>query len=162
MSGETLALDTSAIMSCRGFPADRALITVQGVVDEITPGGRVRKHLDYLLAAGLSVIEPSAESVTKVRHFAGETGDIARMSATDISLLALALETRATLVSDDYSIQNTAKAAGIVCMGLSQDGITEVRKWTIVCSGCRRQMEPGEKECRVCGKGPRTRHKNDR
>ena len=102
-------LDSSFFLS--GFPVpDGELYTVHLVVDEVRPD---RKELHFARSKGLQVMEPSEETVLSVRTAAEGTGDLGRLSETDISVLALALEKKGILISDDYSIQNCASVLGI-------------------------------------------------
>ena len=59
------------------------------------------------------VTEPSSASLAQVRDAAKGTGDDARLSPTDIEVLALAMELKAVLLTDDYSIQNLARVIGV-------------------------------------------------
>ena len=90
-------LDTSAILSGKDIDLEIGnMFTTPGIVAEIEHG-RMRRKLDYLLDAGLKISSPSSESVKKIQQKANQTGDIARVSAQDIDILALALEMDACL-----------------------------------------------------------------
>ncbi|MBI5001652.1 MAG: nucleic acid-binding protein [Euryarchaeota archaeon] len=145
-----LVLDSTALRAGLSLPLSEGLATTQSAMDEVRLGPEARM-LDYLVEAGLKLLQPSAESIPRVEKAARECGDLARLSRTDVELLALALETGATLLTDDYSMQNTANILGVRWQGMKQRGITEVRKWKAVCSGCRRRFDEPVAECPVCG-----------
>ena len=151
-------LDTSAILSGKSFSADLELYSSPMIVEEIQHG-RMRRHLDYLLEAGLTIMAPSQEVLDLVRKTARESGDIGRVSEADIEILSLARELDAVLLSDDYSIQNLASILGIRFQGVAQEGITEVFEWEYRCRGCGRYFKEMHKACPVCGSELRTKRK---
>jgi UPF0271 protein len=158
-----LVLDSSAIFSGKCIPSENGLFTTPAVVAEISPGGRVRKQLEYLLAAGLDVRAPSQDSLEDIRIIARRTGDIGRLSSADIEVLALARELGVSVMSDDYSIQNVAAEAGIMYVPVAQEGIREKVKWVNRCSGCGAgfgDSVSASKECPVCGSRVKTVRSN--
>ncbi|MCK4613366.1 MAG: hypothetical protein KAU14_01075 [Thermoplasmata archaeon] len=145
-------LDSSFFLS--GFQLlEGELFTIPEVVEEI---GSERKGLLFAKAIGLRVLSPPKEAVERVKEKAKVTGDETRMSETDILLLALALELRGILLTDDYSMQNTAEALGIPYRSLVQKGIKRVEKWYFRCAYCGRYLEENYPECPVCGGPVRT------
>jgi UPF0271 protein len=89
----------------------------------------------------------------EVRHL-GESN----LSPTDRRLLALALQLREegldpVLVSDDYSVQNTASKLGLGFRSRGAKGITKRLVWLTYCPGCRRTFDKEQEGnvCPVCG-----------
>ena len=126
------------------------IITVPSVVDEIKDE-RSRTILELMNVR----IEPVLQSyIREVTTKARATRDCEELSKTDIELLAKALEyTRneeATLISDDYAVQNTAIQLGIKVMPAGQKKIRDVLLWEKFCIGCKRRFPQGD-ECPVCG-----------
>jgi UPF0271 protein len=110
---------------------------------------RSRCRLEALLAGGLSVRPPSGESRGRVARAAAETGDGPRLSPADTDLLALALDLGATVVSDDYAVQNVALSLGLGVRGILQRK-ARLRRWKFRCPGCNRRYDaPGT--CPECG-----------
>ena len=150
-------LDTSAILS--GKPVnlpDAKLLTTAGVVSEIKPGGRDYRQFQFLVEKGLKIFAPSEESLDKIKKFASNTGDLTRLSSTDIEILALALDfinrdESATILTDDYSIQNVATSAKISYQPINQLGITKKFKWMVRCRGCGKYFKEQIKTCPICG-----------
>ena len=158
MKKHVIILDTSALLS--GKPIhfnDATLVTTPGVSDELTPGGRDYQMFEFLKETGLTVHAPSDEAVKQIKKTAQETGDDRRLSSADIEVIALALDINkepdqeATILTDDYSIQNIASTLHIKFEGFSQKGITKKFKWVSRCPGCGRQFKEPTKICPICG-----------
>src|SRR4030067_62965 len=103
-------LDSSALLSGKEFEGE--LFIVPGVQRELRKYG-VTPQLAAFLDTKVRVLSPAKEAITQIQNKAKETGDDRRLSPVDMDLLALASELSATLVTDDYSIENLAKALGI-------------------------------------------------
>jgi UPF0271 protein len=110
-----------------------------------------RRKLEYLKEVCLSVREPSRAAVEAIKSKCLQTGDDARLSEADIQVLALAFETSATILTDDYSIQNIAATLKIPFRPVSQKGIAEVFHWKYRCTGCKKVYDRNMPECPICG-----------
>ncbi len=148
-----LVLDASAVMA--GFVpglADAEQITVHEVLEEARDMCSRLELETAVLSGKVKVVEPSKDSLAKVRAKAKHTGDT--VSQTDIKLLALALDHKgegAELVTDDYAIQNLASMFGITYRRVAMPGITKVLRWEAVCPACGRKYPQSTNECSVCG-----------
>ena len=156
-------LDTSAILSGKPINFEKGkMITTKGVSYEINPGGRDFNSFQLLLEKGLLIETPSNKSIDKIKEVINKTGDINRLSETDIELLALSLdinekiEKEAILVTDDYSIQNVANYLKIKFEPISQLGITKRFIWTCRCRGCGKKFKENIKICPICGTETKT------
>ncbi|MEN6611059.1 MAG: nucleotide-binding protein [Methanoregulaceae archaeon] len=130
------------------YPFDGELFTTPSVVGELVDLS-AKCRFENLLAQGLTVQEPVPEALEKVGQASRKTGDGSVLSATDRNLLALALDTGATLHTDDFAVQNVAHALGIPVAPLRQRRADPIR-WKFRCTGCGRYYrETGE--CPVCG-----------
>ncbi|MDY6779077.1 MAG: DNA-binding protein, partial [Halobacteria archaeon] len=76
--------------------------------------------------------------------------DRSEITETDLRLIAAALELGATLVTDDYAMQNVAERLDVEVEMIAQEGIDEERDWKFQCQGCGRVFDE-EKRCPVCG-----------
>jgi len=158
MKKKFFIIDTSAILSGKplSFP-DATIITSPGVSDEFHPGGRDFQRFELLKETGLSIQIPTKDSLKMVKQTAQKTGDDRRLSLADIEIIALALDINkeegqeATLLSDDYSVQNIASTLQINYQGLVQKGITKKFKWVSRCPGCGKQYNEIKKICPICG-----------
>lgn len=146
-------LDSSALLTGRQFPEDS--LTVPEVLTELRRHG-MTPQLEAILATQVTVSSPSPEAIARVRSVATSTGDLHRLSRTDIALLALALDIRGTLVTDDYSIQNVSQALGIPFETVMERGIREQWTWSYRCTGCGKPWTEWHEECPTCGAELRT------
>ena len=139
-------LDTSLFFI--EYPLNGELLTTPGVVAELADI-RSKCRYESLLAAGLRVQEASGRSIENVRTAALSVGDAERLSETDTGILALALETGSTILSDDFAIQNVALALGIPVQPVQQRRAKK-RIWKFRCTGCGR-LAKKTGECPFCG-----------
>lgn len=121
------------------------------LVEEELGHAWARRKVEYLKEVALRIMEPTNESVEKVKEESRKSGDDARLSDADISVLALAIDSGGTILSDDYSIQNIATAMNLPFRSITQRGIREVFKWSYKCKGCNRTFAKQQKDCPVCG-----------
>ena len=126
--------------------------TTPKVVEEVRdPESRL--FLEGLISAGkVKVLVPSKESVEAVMEASRKTGELNELSEADVEVLALAYELKATLLTDDYNLQNIAKTLGIPFKTLKR-GIKRVIRWNYVCIGCGKRFSemPPEGVCPDCG-----------
>jgi len=147
-------LDTSALMSGRPFEGE--LFTTDEVLGELRRQKALTPQLSTFLDMKVRVLSPSRESLAAVRAASEGTGDAHRLSPTDLGLLAVASELGATVVTDDYSIQNLAEVIGVAYEPVLESGITEVVHWPYRCTGCGKRFESWADPCPVCGSKVRT------
>jgi UPF0271 protein len=145
-------IDASVLLHARIAFDRQAYLAPNSVLLEVHDE-RVKELVDASLRSKrLRVADPGRAAVQKVVCAASETGDIASLSPADLDVLALALEKKAVVVSDDYAIQNTARRLGLTVETGAQDGIKEVVTWVNVCEGCGRTYSVSKKAlCSVCG-----------
>ena len=99
LAGGTFILDTAAILEGLNLhPA--SCWTAPSILDEVRAGGPTGRRADYLVAAGLGVVEPSPALRDRVRAVAGQAGNHDRLSNADLDVLAVALERRGTRIED--------------------------------------------------------------
>ncbi|MFC2162066.1 NOB1 family endonuclease [Candidatus Altiarchaeota archaeon] len=146
-----IVLDSSAIIrSDLDFSAGGYYTTSQ-VVAEIRES-TAKQAIDYGISSSrIKIVDPGIPSRERVVSAATDTGDIDVLSDTDVSVLALALETGHDLASDDYAIQNVSEKLGITYLPTFHDGITRSIRWVRRCIGCGRVYKPNVNECSVCG-----------
>ena len=144
----TYVLDATAIRSGMTI-AGEGWFTTTSVINEIRLG-RQGKGLDLLLETTIKVMEPDENFKEEVKKAAISTGDIESLSKTDIDVLALAHQLKATLISDDYAVQNIASILKIIYK-TDLAGIREIIHWTYRCRGCGKYFEENQIDCPVCG-----------
>lgn len=158
MKKRVFIIDTSAILSGKPIRFENiSIVTTPAVSDEFSPGGRDFRIFDLLKETGLSIHAPSKEAINHVKKIAQETGDEIRLSPADVEIVALAIDINkepdkeATILTDDYSIQNVASSLKIRFQGFSQNGITKKFKWVCRCPGCKKHFNKITKICPICG-----------
>ncbi|MED5451936.1 MAG: PIN domain-containing protein [Candidatus Thermoplasmatota archaeon] len=130
-SGEVL--DTAALLA---WPVERmsGSLVVPGQRAELV---RISPDRELALDAANLIWElPSDDALDRARDLAITTGDMAGLSAVDFELLALAIEMGATLVTDDYRLQNICELGGVAWSSVTTEGIRSMWSWELRCSGC--------------------------
>ncbi len=141
-------LDSVAFLTRRHPQSE--LLTVPGVEPELV-NRRSREYHAQLAAAGMQVAMASETARQQVETTAQETGDGGVLSPVDTELLALALERDATLITDDFAMQNVAASLGIAWLPVETAGIAKQLRWRWTCSGCRQKWDDPHGECPTCG-----------
>lgn len=140
-------LDSSAFI--HEYHTDEPTASIPMVREELE--GEHAFRFDAMEGAGMHIHVPDAQTVEQVRRASGETGDEATLSETDTRLLAAAFELDATLVTDDYAMQNVADKLGVDVEVIAREGISEQRDWKFQCAGCGREFDENHDRCPVCG-----------
>lgn len=146
-----LVLDTSALLAGRPLGPGEDTIVPAAVVAELRPGGRDRRHLDHLLAAGARLVEADPAVCDRVRAEAAVGGEAGRLSPADVEVLAVALALGGELATDDYTVQNVARRLGVPVRSVQTRGITQEYRFIPRCTGCRRILDAPAHECPTCG-----------
>ncbi|HUR68613.1 MAG TPA: nucleotide-binding protein [Candidatus Thermoplasmatota archaeon] len=146
-----LVLDTSALLAGRPLGPGEATLIPSAVLEELRPGGRDRRHLDMLVAAGARVVEAAPADRARVVEAGKAGGDGSRLSAADIDVLAVALEVDGEIVTDDYTVLNLARRLSIPARTIQTKGITQTYRFVPRCMGCGRFLDKEYPDCPVCG-----------
>ncbi|WP_287951013.1 hypothetical protein [Acidiplasma sp.] len=140
-------IDTSAILSGKLNISEEGYVYPESVINEIKKGS-LEKILEV---ADITTCSPGKEYIKKAREAALSTGDYNVLSATDIDVIALAIELNGIIITDDYAIQNVAKYCGIDYSGGGISGIKKGIIWKYRCSGCHKIYDEYIKICPICG-----------
>jgi UPF0271 protein len=134
--------------------------TTQAVFDEVKHIKRSHGAIEALIESNtLQILNSGRNSIEKVVAAARRTGDYAKLSDADISIIALALQLEIVLVTNDYAVANVATTLKIPVKSVASKGITHTRRWIAYCSACGRAFGPNAKECRLCGNRLRRKYK---
>ncbi len=152
-------IDTSAIYRQLQFTAEDIQLATTPIVEKEMQQKGLKDTIELLLATEkLRIIEPTSQSLDKVKATASQLGDLPYLSEPDQQLLALALDLdsqnfHVVVITDDYSIQNVAKRFSLEFKSASTSGIREVIIWETYCSACGHKEPKSTKEdvCPVCG-----------
>lgn len=134
--------DANVFIRGRRTPFDSAL-TVPEVMEELESDEAQRKF-DF---ADISVREPSEDVLSKIKEKSDELNS--PTSEVDEKLLALALETGQTLVTDDKALQNLSLHLGVSFESYMTDRIEKKKHWEEYCPNCGREVEG---HCDRCGR----------
>ncbi|MFB6097252.1 MAG: NOB1 family endonuclease [Haloferacaceae archaeon] len=142
-------LDSSAFIN--EYHTDDDVASIPMVQEELHDESALR--FDAMEGSGMHIHIPAEGTIEKVERAARETGDGEELSDTDTRLLAAAFELDATLVTDDYAMQNVAERLGVDVQVIAREGIAEQRSWTFQCQGCGREFDEHRERCPICGSG---------
>ena len=143
-----------------GYPVESTLlITVPSVVNELK-SSEAAMRFDLAREDGARVEVPLPRMIDEVLGMAEHTRDMEELSTTDIDILAKALERKddATLLTDDYAVQNVAVMLGIDVKPVVQKKIRDILVWEKQCVGCRKRFDEGD-ICPICGSELKKRRK---
>ena len=143
-----------------GFPVESTLlITVPSVVNELK-SSEAASRFELAREEGARVEAPQSGMMEDVLNMAKHTRDVEELSTTDIEILAKALERKddATLLTDDYAVQNVAVMLGIDVKPVVQKKIRDILVWEKQCVGCRKRFDEGD-VCPICGSDLKKRRK---
>ncbi len=151
-----IILDASAFLSGRitslpGSPGD--VFVTPEVVREIEHG-RPKRTIDNLLISGLLLRSPV--DLQEAKKAAIRTGDNELLSSADLSVIALAMEIKGSVVmTDDFRVQNVLLSLDLEFIPAGEIGdrtIKEIWEWTYRCRGCKKNFQdPPESDCPICG-----------
>ena len=144
-------LDASAFYAGVPFRSSEDYYTTSLVYDEIQHIKKNHDALGILLETNrLKIREPDGQSTQAAIKAAKNTGDFPQLSKQDISIIALGIETKGQIITDDFAISNVAKNIGLNIAPIMTKGIKDVGKWIHYCPGCKASYQNG-KECSICG-----------
>ena len=148
------ALDASAFYAGVPFLSPDVCHTTPAVLAEVSHiKGRFGAIGGLVDAGRIIVSEAGPDGIRKAREAAAETGDLGSLSEQDVSILALAAELGAELVTDDFAVSNAAALMGVRGVPVMTGGIKRAGTWVGRCAGCGRRADRGEARCPECG-GP--------
>ena len=144
-------LDASAFYAGVPFRSSDIWYTTSQVFDEIKHIKKNHDALGTLLETNrLKIREPDQKSIETATQAAKKTGDYHQLSKQDMSIIALCIENKGEIVTDDFAISNVAKNLGLTISPIMTKGIKDVGKWIHYCPGCRTNHSKGT-ECPACG-----------
>ena len=143
-------LDASAFYAGVPFRSPEDCYTTSLVYDEIRHIKKNHDALGILLETNrLKIREPDSESTKAAIKASKDTGDFPQLSRQDISIIALCIEMKGQIISDDFAILNVGKNLGLKVLPIMTKGIKDVGKWIHYCPGCKTNFTTG-KECPMC------------
>ena len=153
------ALDATAFYQGFHLRSSSTCITTVLVFEEISHIQEKFSVLESLISSNrIMILEPNEITVKMIKSVVTKLGET-RLSDADVSIVALAKEFNATLVTDDFAICNLAKNLSIELLNLGTKGIKDTRKWIKFCKSCGKGYPPTQMVCSLCGNKLRIRFK---
>ena len=143
-----LILDTCAFFTQKH--PDGEFLTVPGIKNEII-NKQSKQYFENMLSTKLKIMKANEQSYKVVKEQAKETGDYDVLSPIDLDIIALGYETKGTIVTDDFAIQNVALVLELNFVSCSDKIITEKRFWRYKCAACNHKEKEKRKDCPICG-----------
>ncbi len=136
-------------------------LTTQAVFEEVKHIKKSHGAIEALLESNtLQIINSDRKNIDQVVAAARTTGDYQKLSEADISIIALALQLKIVLVTNDYAVANVASTLRIPVKSVATKGIIHTRRWIAYCSACGKAFGPNAKECRLCGNKLKRRYES--
>ena len=144
-------IDASAFYAGIPFGSSNEFYTTSLIFDEIKHIKKNHGAIDILVTTNrLKIRDPSSEFLEMAREESKKTGDFNQLSKQDISVIALCIQLKGELITDDFAISNVSKNLDIKISPLMTSGIKDVGTWIHYCPGCRKNFNSGS-ECPLCG-----------
>ncbi len=144
-------LDASAFYAGIPFGSANDCYTTSLVYDEIKHIKKKQEVLQTLLETNrLKIRDPDKNSILLAINTSKNTGDYQQLSKQDLSIIALGLDLKGQIITDDFAISNVAKNLGLTISPVMTSGIRDIGKWFHYCPGCGSKPKNG-KECPNCG-----------
>ena len=144
-------LDSSAFYAGIPFSSNEPSYITSLVYNEIEHIKKDHDAIQILIETKrLTINEPEDQFVIAVSDAAKKSGDFSNLSDEDISTIALSLQLKAELVTDDFAVSNVAKNLNIKVIPVMTTGIKNVVTWKYYCPGCKVNFSKIT-ECPRCG-----------
>lgn len=146
-----IVFDTSAFLAGLQLSLNR-VYTTQEVIDEIKDNSS-RFNLEISISTGKVIVMKPSPNSNKIVNKTLEKLNERRLSRTDISVIALALDLRPSIVfTDDLSVQNVLKYLGIQYSSVKLNKkVDKSFKFVYECIDCKRKFDKYYSNCPYCG-----------
>jgi len=144
-------LDASAFYAGVPFLSAENYFTTPLIYDEIKHIKKNHDAIEILIETKrLNLIQPDSKIVSTIISQAKKNGDFSNLSKQDMSAIALCLEMKGEIITDDFSVSNVSKNLGLKVIPIMTSGIKDVGSWVHYCPGCRKNFFD-KTECPLCG-----------
>jgi len=152
-----IVLDTSAVLRVEAisFRKEPVYLT-PSTIQELRKRRTKSLEIDILIESkNIEIRESDSFAAEAARQLAKKSGDIKKLSKTDIDMIALAMQLkkegeRPLVLTDDYAIQNVLSLAEIKYKSIGLKTIRKTIIWQYVCPVCGSRYGL-YKVCPVCG-----------
>ena len=144
-------LDSSAFYAGIPFSSNEPSYITSLVYNEIEHIKKDHDAIRILIETKrLTINEPENQFVLAASNAAKKSGDFSNLSDEDISTIALSLQLKAELITDDFAVSNVGKNLNIKVIPVMTAGIKNVVTWKYYCPGCKINFSRVT-ECPRCG-----------
>jgi len=155
---KVIVLDSSALINAPVLEFKEKLMTTEKALNELKSMEAKYLALNAIKQKKLFLVEPEEKFKEKIEQLIEEKGFKRKLSETDKSILALALQlkrkkAKVEVITDDYSIQNFLKILKIKFFGILQGKIKKILEFELVCPACNKKFlhKYASKYCDFCG-----------
>ena len=144
-------LDSSAFYAGIPFGSNEPSYTTSLIYNEIEHIKKDHDAIQILIETKrLMIRDPDHQFIITANDAAKKSGDFPNLSDEDISTIALSLQLKAELVTDDFTISNVAKNLNIKVIPVMTSGIKKIITWVYYCPGCKTDFSETT-NCPNCG-----------
>ena len=144
-------LDSSAFYAGIPFSSNEPSYITPLVYNEIEHIKKEHDAIQILIETKrLTINEPEGQFVNAANNAAKKSGDFSNLPDGAMSTIALSLQLKAELVTDDFAVSNVAKNLNIKVIPVMTAGIKNVVTWKYYCPGCGINFSKVT-ECPKCG-----------
>jgi len=144
-------LDSSAFYAGIPFSSNEPSYITSLVYNEIEHIKKDHDAIQILIETKrLMIYDPEHRFIIAANNAAKKSGDFPNLSDEDISTIALSLQLKAELVTDDFAISNVAKNLSIKVIPIMTSGIKKIITWVYYCPGCKTDFSETT-NCPNCG-----------
>ena len=144
-------LDATSFYAGVPFSSQEHCFTTPLVFEEIKHIKKSHAAVQTLIDLGrLTIVEPEEEFIKFILIESKNTGDFSELSKEDMSVLALCVQLKGELVTDDYTVSNVAKHMNLKVIPIMTKGITKVLDSVYLCPACNKSFKKMS-DCPICG-----------
>ena len=144
-------LDATSFYAGVPFSSQEQSFTTPLVLEEIKHIKKSHDAIQVLINLDrLKIIEPEQENTKFVLEKAKITGDLPELSREDVSILALCVQLKGELITDDYTVSNVAKHLKLKVIPIMTKGISKVLDSKYTCPACNKIFNKIS-NCPICG-----------
>jgi len=122
-------MDASAVINAYSLEEKEEMYTSPSVINELKNLASKLLAESAITEGKLKIVNPKDKHIERVKEKAREVGSDKHLSETDIDIIALALEKKGKLLTDDYTMQNLSAHLGIKYEGITRGEIKNKRKF---------------------------------
>lgn len=150
-------LDATSFYAGVPFSSQEKCFTTPLVFEEIKHIKKSHDAVQTLIDLGrLHIIEPEEKFLKFILDESENIGDSAELSKEDMSVLALCVQLKGELVTDDFTVSNVARHLNLKVIPIMTKGISKVLDSVYLCPACNKSFKKMS-DCPICGSKLRKR-----